>query len=137
MDSVTDKDIDRIFKRWERKVDLKTITTQAELFDFAERDVEESMIERGSQRGGRWNKGLNQVMWDELEERREQRLQELRLETKLQRKTTTLGTIADKVVQIIFRKDNTTQIVARDKKGRFTKLDRGELLNVLPETLIR
>lgn len=122
MDSVTDEDIDRIFKRFEQKINLETINTEKELLDAVRIDTEEARLE-GKKFNSQWNKKINDVMWEEIAAQRFATIDFFR-ETAMSEKTTqTLGRSLGQLIQMLFRKDGRTQLVARDSKGRFTSIN--------------
>lgn len=121
MDSVTDEDIDRIFRRIEETIDLEDITTQTKLY--------QTINKQRSTRS--WNNALNEAMYERLEEKRKPIEQLYRYKALLNKATQFIGVAKNKKYSMIYKKNGSTQLIARDAKGRFTKPNYKELINIL------
>lgn len=117
MDSVTDSELDSIFTRVERSVNLKKINTRQQLFNEI----------ASSPKSKNWSTKLNDAIWNKRTDTVDNFINSIRSTAKQKKATQNVGFGGGKRVQIVYRKDGRTQLVGRDSKGRFTKLTKGDI----------
>lgn len=122
MDSVTDEDIDRIYDRVEKDVDMSEIGTKDDLL----RAVKSNNKVRS------WGTKINEAIFVEVEAAKMERLDKIKKRAKRKKKTQVIDTVKSTRYEVVYRKNGTLQTVARSVfTGRFTKVDRADLLRSL------
>lgn len=114
-----DKELDLVYERTERTIDVRKIHTKRELQEA----VDDAREGRGS-----WSSKINEGVFEKLQEVRATIKQKILAKVKGKKKPLSLGEIGKKKFQAVFNKGSkASYFVARDAKGRFTKYLKKEL----------
>lgn len=119
-------ELDRIYKRTEKSVDLKDVTNEKELRSAV------LEIKLSNQRRGGFSAKLSDKLYSVLQQRRREKIDSFKKKSALTKAKVNIGKTLKKTFQAVFNKKiQKSYIVARDNKGRFTKYEEKELVEFL------